>query len=66
MATFPWTGWQKSSGLGGNIPMDYVATFPWTGWQKSVEYARPRAMTRISRFAALAPANADNPGEAAA
>jgi transposase len=27
---------------------------------------RPRAMTRISRFAALAPANADNPGEAAA
>jgi transposase len=26
----------------------------------------PRAMTRISRFAALAPANADNPGEAAA
>jgi transposase len=28
--------------------------------------ARPRAMTRISRFAALAPANADNPGEAAA
>src|SRR5712691_1570993 len=39
MATFLWTGWQKSSGLGGNIPMDYVATFPWTGWQKSVEYA---------------------------
>jgi transposase len=28
--------------------------------------ARPRAMTRISRFAALAPANAYNPGEAAA
>ena len=28
--------------------------------------ARPRAMTRVSRFAALAPANADNPGEAAA
>jgi transposase len=28
--------------------------------------ARPRAMTRISRFAALAPANADHPGEAAA
>ena len=27
---------------------------------------RPRAMTRISRFAALAPANASNPGEAAA
>ena len=27
---------------------------------------RPRAMTRISGFAALAPANADNPGEAAA
>jgi transposase len=27
---------------------------------------RPRAMTRISRFAALAPANAENPGEAAA
>ena len=27
---------------------------------------RPRALTRISRFAALAPANADNPGEAAA
>src|SRR3989442_9815843 len=27
---------------------------------------RPPAMTRISRFAALAPANADNPGEAAA
>jgi transposase len=27
---------------------------------------RPRAMTRISRFAALAPANADNLGEAAA
>jgi transposase len=27
---------------------------------------RPRAMTRLSRFAALAPANADNPGEAAA
>jgi transposase len=27
---------------------------------------RPRAMTRISRFAALAPANADHPGEAAA
>src|SRR5256884_2283169 len=27
---------------------------------------RPRAMTRISRFAALAPANAYNPGEAAA
>jgi transposase len=27
---------------------------------------RPRAMTRISRFAALAPANADNPGEVAA
>ncbi len=27
---------------------------------------RPRAMTRISRFAALAPANAGNPGEAAA
>jgi transposase len=27
---------------------------------------RPRAMTRISRFAALAPANADTPGEAAA
>jgi hypothetical protein len=39
MATFPWTGWQKSSGLDGNIPVDYVATFPWTGWQKSVEYA---------------------------
>ena len=39
MATFPWNRWQKSSGLGGNIPMDYVATFPWTGWQKSVEYA---------------------------
>jgi transposase len=28
--------------------------------------ARPRAMTRVSRFAALAPANADNAGEAAA
>src|SRR6266851_4337219 len=42
MATFLWTGWQKSSGLGGNIPMDYVATFPWTGWQKSVEYAVER------------------------
>jgi transposase len=27
---------------------------------------RPRAMTRLSRFAALAPANAYNPGEAAA
>jgi transposase len=27
---------------------------------------RPRAMTRLSRFAALAPAKADNPGEAAA
>ena len=27
---------------------------------------RPRAMTRISRFAALAPANAYHPGEAAA
>ena len=27
---------------------------------------RPRAMTRLSRFAALAPANADHPGEAAA
>jgi transposase len=27
---------------------------------------RPPAMTRVSRFAALAPANADNPGEAAA
>ena len=27
---------------------------------------RPRAMTRISRFAALAPANAYNPGKAAA
>ena len=27
---------------------------------------RPRAMTQLSRFAALAPANADNPGEAAA
>jgi len=27
---------------------------------------RPRAMTRISRFAALAPANASHPGEAAA
>ena len=27
---------------------------------------RPRAMTRISRFAALAPANASQPGEAAA
>jgi transposase len=27
---------------------------------------RPRAMARISRFAALAPANADKPGEAAA
>jgi transposase len=27
---------------------------------------RPRAMTRIARFAALAPANAYNPGEAAA
>jgi len=27
---------------------------------------RPRAMTRLSRFAALAPANAANPGEAAA
>jgi len=27
---------------------------------------RPPAMTRICRFAALAPANADNPGEAAA
>ncbi len=27
---------------------------------------RPRAMTRISRFAALAPANACHPGEAAA
>src|SRR6266705_1238644 len=27
---------------------------------------RPRAQTRISRFAALAPANADNPGEVAA
>ena len=39
MATFPWNRWQKSSGLGGNIPMDYVATFRWTGWQKSVEYA---------------------------
>ena len=39
VATFPWIGWQKSSGLGGNIPMDWVAIFPWTGWQKSVEYA---------------------------
>ena len=28
--------------------------------------ARPQALTRISRCAALAPANADNPGEAAA
>jgi transposase len=28
--------------------------------------ARPRATTRTSRFAALAPANADNLGEAAA
>ena len=28
--------------------------------------ARPRALTRLSRFAALAPANAYNPGEAAA
>jgi transposase len=27
---------------------------------------RPRALTRLSRFAALAPANAANPGEAAA
>jgi len=27
---------------------------------------RPRAMTRLSRFAALAPANASHPGEAAA
>jgi hypothetical protein len=27
---------------------------------------RPRAMTRISRFAALAPANTYHPGEAAA
>jgi len=27
---------------------------------------RPRAMTRLSRFAALEPANAANPGEAAA
>src|SRR5438094_612586 len=27
---------------------------------------RPRALTRLSRFAALAPANADHPGEAAA
>ena len=27
---------------------------------------RPRALTRLSRFAALAPANADRPGEAAA
>jgi transposase len=27
---------------------------------------RPRAMTRISRFAALAPANVGHPGEAAA
>ena len=27
---------------------------------------RPRALTRLSRFAALAPANADHRGEAAA
>jgi hypothetical protein len=40
----PWTGWQKSSGLGGNIPMDCVATFLWTGWQKSVEYAVQQAL----------------------
>ena len=40
----PETGWQHSRGLGGNIPLDYVATFPWTGWQKSVEYALGRAV----------------------
>src|SRR6266705_6695081 len=25
MATFPWTGWQHSHGLRGNIPVDWVA-----------------------------------------
>jgi hypothetical protein len=43
----PWTGWQHSHGLDGNIPMDCVATFPWTGWQKSVEYADTSDMINI-------------------
>ena len=25
VATFPWTGWQASSGLGGSFALDWVA-----------------------------------------
>jgi hypothetical protein len=25
VATFPWIGWQASCGLGGNLPVDWVA-----------------------------------------
>jgi len=39
VATFPWSTWQASLGMSGNLPVDSVATFPWIGWQKSVEYA---------------------------
>jgi hypothetical protein len=38
-ATFPWSAWQRSRGLGGRLHVDCVATFPWIGWQTSVEYA---------------------------
>jgi hypothetical protein len=53
VAGFTWTGWQPSSGLGGNLPLDWVATFLWTGWQTSVEYAHDIACTDARLFAAF-------------
>lgn len=48
--------------------VQHVATAAASNIDRMVAWldARPRAMTRISRFAALAPANASHPGEAAA
>ncbi len=34
-ATFPWSTWQRSRGLGGRHPADWVAAFTWTEWQPS-------------------------------
>ena len=35
MAGVTWMRWQLCRGLGGNLPVDWVAGFVWIGWQPS-------------------------------
>ncbi len=54
VATFPWSTWQASLGMSGNLPVDSVATFPWIGWQKSVEYANKPMKQCFASFSGIA------------